>query len=169
MLLPIWMAAQTVPISPKGNKLDFSAQLSGHKVRATFTDFSGTVSFNPGNLADAHFEFAIKTAGLRCETKSQADELKDAHFFDAGKYREMTFKSESVSKDMPSSVVYQVKGKLTIKGATKPVTLQLIATQMGGGYVFRGSFTLDRSAYMIGDHGEMDDKLSCFLELKTGS
>ena len=162
-------SAQTLPINSKGSKLEFNARMGGHKVRATFSDFTGTVNFSPRNLADAHFEFSVKTGSLHCETKSQADALKDVHFFDAGKYREITFKSESVTKDMPSSVVYQIKGKLTVKGVTKPVTLQLIATPSGNGYVFRGSFTLDRSGYLIGDHGELDDKIICFLELKSGT
>jgi polyisoprenoid-binding protein YceI len=63
----------------------------------------------------------IETASVDTGNENREKHLKSPDFFDVAKYPKMTFKS---SKAIFKGDKVEVPGELTIKGVTKPVTLE---------------------------------------------
>ena len=162
------LAAQQYILSSKGSKMELDSRLAGvGSFKAVFTDFAGNISFNPANLKESTFDITIKTNNMHTGNQKADNLLRSAYFFNTDKFATIKIKSTSITKDLPNSIVYQINALLTIKGIAKPVKLQLTATPIGANYLFRGSFSINRLSYNIGDKGDMDDKLTFFVELKA--
>ncbi|CCH78738.1 conserved hypothetical protein [Nostocoides japonicum T1-X7] len=87
------------------------------KVRGSFEDVSGTVTV-ADDLAASKAEVTIQTASITTRNADRDGHLKSADFFDVENNPTITFVSTSFDG---SSLV----GDLTIKGVTKPVTLDV--------------------------------------------
>jgi polyisoprenoid-binding protein YceI len=111
-------------IDPMHSEVQFKVKhLVISTVSGFFKSFSGTVEAGDEDFSDAKIEFSIDIDSLDT-TQTQRDEhLKSAEFFDAATYPHITFKSTSFTKTGDDE--YTLKGDLTIKGVTKPVTLDV--------------------------------------------
>lgn len=111
-------------IDPMHSEVQFKVKhLVISTVSGFFKSFSGTVETENDDFSDAKIEFSIDIDSLDT-TQTQRDEhLKSAEFFDAAQYPHITFKSTSFTKTGDDE--YALKGDLTIKGITKPVTLDV--------------------------------------------
>ena len=87
------------------------------KVRGSFGDVSGTVVVAE-DLADSVADVTIATASVSSGTADRDGHLRSADFFDVENHPEMTFRSTSFDGRT-------LTGDLTIKGITKPVTLEV--------------------------------------------
>ncbi|GMA20950.1 YceI family protein [Arsenicicoccus piscis] len=90
------------------------------KVRGSFDGFSGEASTAPG-LADARIAVSIDAASIDTRNADRDGHLRTGDFFDAESYPTITFVStdvEAVDED-----TLRVAGDLTIKGETRPVTI----------------------------------------------
>ena len=102
-----------------------------------FKTFDATVSFDPANIAASKVSATIKAADILAgypgdyvanhtgtKFSSWEDDLANStNFLDAGKYPTITFVSTSVEPSGERSA--KVTGDLTLKGVTKPVTLDV--------------------------------------------
>jgi polyisoprenoid-binding protein YceI len=112
------LSAGTWTIDPTHTEVGFVARhLMVSKVRGSFTDVSGTVSVGD-ELSDSRAEVAIRTASVSTGTPDRDAHLRSGDFFDADTHPEMTFVSTSFDGET-------LVGDLTIKGVTKPVTLEV--------------------------------------------
>lgn len=98
------------------------------KVRGQFTDWSGSLSYDPENLADASVEATIQIGSIDTANEQRDGHLKSADFFAADEFPTMTFKSSGWSKQGGHIVV---NGELTIRGVSKEVALNV--TENGTG------------------------------------
>ncbi len=89
------------------------------KVRGTFGDFVGTATTGK-NLQDAKIEVTIQTASVDTKSADRDGHLKSADFFDVEQYPTITFVSTDIAAQ---GEVLRVTGDLTIKGISKPVTI----------------------------------------------
>lgn len=127
------------------------------KVRGRFTDYSGTIIFDPDNLKDSKISFEIKVKSVDTGIGKRDKHLLSDDFFDASKYPLMTFTSTSITKGEGNT--YNVNGRLTIKGVSSDLILPLTyggrkdhALAPGMEVIgFNGQVTLDRLAYTVGD------------------
>jgi polyisoprenoid-binding protein YceI len=99
------------------------------EVDGVFKSFDATVTSSKEDFSDAVFEL---TADLKQVTTNQ--ENRDAHLqrddmFDTAKFPTLTFKSTGITAAGPKK--YKLNGNLTIKGVTKPVTLDLTLVGTG--------------------------------------
>jgi polyisoprenoid-binding protein YceI len=90
-------------------------------VLGTFEKFDGTFEYdaqaNTATLATA----TIEAASVNTKDEKRDGHLKSADFFDVEKSPQITFASTSISPIKENR--FTVKGNLTIRGITKPVTL----------------------------------------------
>lgn len=108
----------TWTIDPTHSEVGFVARhLMVTKVRGAFADVAGTVEVAE-QLADSVATVTIQTASVATGTADRDAHLRSADFFDVETFPEMTFVSTSFDG---STLV----GDLTIKGVTKPVTLDV--------------------------------------------
>jgi len=114
----------TWKIDPSHSEVQFKIKhLMISTVTGEFTDFDATLvcagegeDFNGGQVS-----FSAKIASINTKNEQRDGHLKSADFFDAEKYPELTFQSTSL--DLSGGEVV-LKGDLTLKGVTRPVTLK---------------------------------------------
>ena len=121
------MSAQTTQwkIDPMHSEADFAIKhMSISTVHGTFRGISGTITYDPANVAKSGVEASIDVSSVDTGVAPRDKHLKSQDFFDVEKFPTMTFKSTSVHK---AGDHYDVAGDLTLHGVTKPVTLHLDA------------------------------------------
>lgn len=112
----------TYEIDPVHSNVHFSIRhLMITNVRGAFTGVSGTVVFDPQNLAASSVRAAIDVKTIDTRDENRDAHLKTADFFDSDQYPTMTFTSTKI--EQAGDGEYKVTGDLTIHGVTKPVTL----------------------------------------------
>ena len=90
----------------------------GFKVKhMMFTNVKGNFD---NDLKEANLQFEAKVNSIFTNNTDRDNHLKSADFFDAEQYPTLNFKSTKIEGDGNE---YQITGDLTIKGITKPVTL----------------------------------------------
>jgi len=115
-------AVGTWTIDPGHAEVGFVVRHFGlTKVRGRFTDVVGTITV-AGELAASTVEVVIDTASVNSGDQSRDDHLRSADFFDVEHHPTAVFHSTGV---VPSGGTARLTGDLTIKGVTKPVTLQV--------------------------------------------
>jgi len=92
-------------------------------VMGSFKEFEGKASMIENDFTTTKVDVTIKTASIDTEAPDRDAHLKSPDFFDAEKYPEIIFKGSGMTlKDEDN---YELKGNLTIKDVTKPITLSV--------------------------------------------
>ena len=92
-------------------------------VRGAFSKVSGTVNFDPKNLAASKVDATVDVNTVNTREEKRDGHLKSPDFFDVAKFPAMTFKSKKFTS--AGAGKYKVTGDLTIHGVTKEVVLDL--------------------------------------------
>ena len=141
----------TWSIDPVHSSIGFSVRhLMVSKVRGTFGVFTGAITIaedgSPSVTAD------IDVSSVTTGNDQREAHLKSADFFDVAKYPTATFRSTGVRADGDG---FLVDGEFTLKGVTKPISLNLeyngVNPGMGHGEVagFEASVVLNRKDFGI--------------------
>lgn len=96
---------------------------------AHFGQADGAITYDPADVGASKVEVTLPLSGLNSHVPAFDEHLRSADFFDAANHPTVTFRSTSVKaagKDRLSVV-----GDLTIKGITKPVTLEVTINKLG--------------------------------------
>jgi len=162
------VTAQHFVPTAKDSRVEF--RIYTHKngnqlIRGLFPGIKGNIIFNPKQLSKSSFDISVTAASITTANTERDRDIQSAHFLSAALFPEIKIKSVSITSD--GSVVYILHGNLTIKGITKPVNIQFTATPNGNGYLFRGSFQVDRLLYNVGEKGDIDNMVTVFVELRT--
>jgi polyisoprenoid-binding protein YceI len=115
-------ATGTYAIDPSHSRIGFVARHAMvTKVRGSFNDFEGTGYFDAENPANSHLELTIQAVSIDTRSADRDGHLRGNDFFDMETYPTITFTSTAVDK--VDDETYRVTGDLTIKGVTKPVSV----------------------------------------------
>ncbi|CAE7759455.1 yceI [Symbiodinium sp. CCMP2592] len=117
-----------------------------------FNKLNGTIEFDKSDVASSSMSFTIPASSVDTNNKDRDDHVKNAEFFNARQYPEISFESTSISE--VSDGVYALSGNLSFHGETKEITADLTEVRTG---TFRGkpvmgfeaSFSIKRSDYGI--------------------
>jgi len=93
------------------------------KVRGSFKDFEGSGYFDAVDPRRSRLEVTIKATSIDTGNADRDAHLRGNDFFDMEKHPEIRFVSTEVEPDGDNA--YRVTGDLTIKGVTRPVTIDL--------------------------------------------
>ena len=121
----------TYTIDPAHSQVGFNVRHFFSRVPGRFTDFEGNVTFDDKDAAKSSVDVTIKTASISTNNDRRDNHLRSNDFFAADSFPTITFKSTKVTPAGENK--YKVDGNLTIRGITKPVTLE--ATFLGAGAV----------------------------------
>ena len=120
--------AGTWDLDPVHSHIGFTARhLMVSKVRGHFTKFDVQV-VTAENPLDSTVTASIDTASVDTGNEMRDDDLRSERFLDTASHPLMTFRSTSVT---PDGDKYKVTGDLTIRGVTKPVTLDVEVNGFG--------------------------------------
>ena len=91
------------------------------RVRGRFTEFDGTIDFDPADPASGSVLFTIQAASINTNEPARDAHLRSTDFFDVDEHPTLTFVSRQVR--LRNDHEFDVEGDLTIRGVTHPVTL----------------------------------------------
>jgi polyisoprenoid-binding protein YceI len=119
----------TWKIDPAHTNVEFAVKhLMISTVKGRLTDVDGEIVLAEGDLSRSSVTATLKTASIDTRAQQRDEHLRSADFLDVANYPEITFKSRRIIGDSPD---FKVVGDLTIRGATKEVTLEV--TNEGSG------------------------------------
>ena len=115
----------TWKFDPYHTQVEFSAKHLGMMtVRGHFAEVTATGEIYPETPERSTVEATINTASIRTHNEQRDNDLRSSNFLQVDEYPTITFKSTSIEPAGPDR--FALKGDLTIKGNTRPVTLNVV-------------------------------------------
>lgn len=137
--LAVASVAQAAPttwtIDPVHSQVSFSIRHFFSKVPGNFTKFSGSIVYDPEKPEASSVKVEIDATSINTENEKRDGHLKSEDFFFVEKYPTLTFVSTRVAAAEKGKLT--VQGDLTMRGVTKPVTLDVAF--LGAGPTFQGN------------------------------
>jgi polyisoprenoid-binding protein YceI len=119
---PAFASVDTYTIDSDHTSIGFRvSHLVFSKVPGFFRKFEGTLQLDPADLTKGSVSFTIDASSIDTNEPDRDRHLRSDAFFDVDKFPKITFKSTQVRVTAGDRI--QVDGNLTIRGITKPVTL----------------------------------------------
>src|SRR5437867_13311533 len=133
-------APENFSIDPAHSAVGFTIRHLFSRVPGRFTKLEGTIVLDRQDWGKSSVKVSIDAASIDTNEPARDKHLRSDAFFDVAKHPKMTFQSTGVKQLAPNKL--QVAGNLTIRGTTKPVTLDVDVLGFGPGYGggFRGGF-----------------------------
>ena len=121
------VANHTYKIDKAHSEAAFQVRHLLTKVRGQFADFEGAIEFDPDAPEAGSARFTIQAASINTNEPTRDAHLRSADFFAADEFPTLSFVSREVRRR--NAAEFDVIGDLTIRGITRPVTLE--ATYLG--------------------------------------
>ena len=161
----------TWQMDPMHTQVEFSAKHFGMMtVRGHFRDVKSSGQIDPGNLAASSVETSIDVASLTTNNPQRDNDLRSSYFLELEKYPTITFRSTSISAAGEDR--FTLTGDLTVKGITKPLTLQVQRygemndERMGHRVAFSAEGQINRKDYGMEFDMLADNRLVVSHEIK---
>lgn len=146
--LPI--AAQTPKkIDRAKSSIRFVSKQMNVPVEGQFQRFDATVAFDPAKPEATKAEFEVDLGSIDMGSAEGETEARRKPWLNVDAFPRATFVAESIKAAGPGK--YLATGKLTIKGASQPVTAPFTMTEAPGTRTVEGQFTLKRLQFKIGE------------------
>lgn len=147
-------------------------------VRGRFTSYRGTFALDSTDFTRSRFEGEIDVASIDTGNADRDGHLRTGDFFDAENHPKITFKSTSI--EAKGDGEYVVNGDLTIRGVTRPVSLdveyhgtsknpygKIVAGLAARGVVNRKDFGVNFHAVLETGGVALADKVKLELDLQA--
>lgn len=117
-------AQTTWVVEPVHSKVNFTVEhLVISEVDGSFKTFEGKLVASKEDFTDGKISFSVDVVSISTDNDKRDGHLKSEDFFYVEKYPKMTFESTSFKKKKDN--MYELKGNLTIRGVTKPITFSV--------------------------------------------
>ncbi len=156
-------AAQFKPID-QGSAVKFSVNNFGFAVGGTFTGLSGSIAFDQQHAADGSFDVSIDASTVNTDNTLRDSHLKNDGYFDVANYPRIQLVSSALAAGEKAGV-YVFTGYLTMKGKTKAVSFPFAVVPVEGGFIFKGSFTINRKDFGIGGTSTISNEVKVELNV----
>ncbi|RIX79851.1 YceI family protein [Acidovorax cavernicola] len=147
----------TAKLVPDKSQIVFVSKQMGVPVEGSFKRFDAQVAFDPKKPEGGSVVLQIDTASAGFGVPMSDAELPKPTWFDTAHFPQASFRSNAIKALGDGR--FEMAGKLTIKGTTKPVTVpvSIAPSPSSGAYaVATGTLTIQRLDYKVGD-GEWTD------------
>lgn len=139
-------------IDPSHSGVSFTVRHMFTKVRGRFTGFSGTIETEGSSLTNGKVSVQIDAESVDTNDQQRDGHLRTNDFFGTGDNPTITFVSTSITPQGGNNFV--VNGNLTIRGVTRPVSLD--AEYEGGGKTPFGTEVASWTARTAVDRKDFD-------------
>jgi polyisoprenoid-binding protein YceI len=137
--VPALAENQAFRIDPEHTQIGFKVKHFFSKVPGRFNTFEGSAQLDPADLSKGSVSITIDAASIDTNDAARDKHLRSDAFFAVETYPKITFTSTRVVPAGPDKL--KIEGNLTIRGVTRPVTLDVDVLGFGPGYGgLRGGF-----------------------------
>ncbi len=119
----------------------------GIDTKGEFKGLKGSIVWNEENPAASTMQVSVNAGTINTAIELRDKELQEETYFNVDKYPLISFVSTGIAA---ANGAYYATGNLTVKGTTRAVSFPFTATKMANGYLFSGSFSINRLDYGIG-------------------
>ena len=118
-----------------------------------FNRFDGSIQYDAQDPSKCSVLLKVDAASVDSRNQKLDDHIKSPDFLDAKQFNEIVFESEKVKAGKEKGSL-EVEGTLTLRGVSKPLTIQVEPTGMGEGRRgklagFHTRFTVDRTEFGV--------------------
>jgi cytochrome b561/polyisoprenoid-binding protein YceI len=148
------VAAPQAPAEPvawrleDGSKLEFETAWGQTKIEGAFRRFTADIRFSPAALDRSRVSVTIDVSSVATGDAQRDEALPGYDFFNIDEHPRASFvadRFEQVGDDR-----YVARGRLTLRGVTRPVNLPFELKIDGDRARVRGETSLDRTAFGVG-------------------
>lgn len=163
LTLGLALAATQWNMQPKESKLVFVGTQAGAAFEGVFEKFTADIKFDAKDLPGSRFDVRIDMASVNTRDGERDDIIKGSDLFDVkrwpgGHYVAEKFTDRGAGK-------FGATGRLTLRDVTREVPIEFTFANQGGTAWLKGSATLKRLDFGIGQ-GEWQDTESVANEVK---
>ena len=155
------LTAQYKPVD-NGSSVQFKIKNFGINTGGSFSGLQGSILFDAAHPEKAVFDVSLNAASVNTGNDMRDNHLREKTYFDSKQFPLIRIVSKSVTT---KDGAFVLSGNLTMKGHTKEISFPFTATQSGDGYLFKGSFTINRKDFEIGGTSTISNSLEVQLNI----
>jgi len=133
----------------EGSKVHFVIDNFGIATGGDFKGLTGTIKYDPAQPTASDFDVSVDASTIDTDIDSRDNHLRRSEYFDVKNYPKISFQSTKITKANKDGYLYMF-GNITIKGVTKEINFPFTTKAQNGGYLFEGSFKLNRRDFNVG-------------------
>ena len=137
---------------------DYAVNFVGTDVEGSFATLGGDIAFDESNLASSKFSVRIDANSINTGNGMKNKHAKSDKWFDAEKFPSISFTASKFSKTASG---FEAEGILDLHGVKKTMTIPFTFSNN----VFKGSFSVNRLDYGVGNMEGMSKKVSNEIKL----
>jgi len=169
LALPGAAAATDYAMQPAASTLGFSGTFQGASFNGQFGQWTAAISYDTTKLASSKFDVTVALASVKTGDKDRDGALPGSDFFNVAKFPQAHFVTTGFHQNGAQVIA---DGNLTLRGVTKPVSLNVTFKPQGNGATLDVVGTVKRLDFGVGtgDYADTsvigaDVKINAHLQL----
>lgn len=130
-----------------GSTLGFTSNFQGSNFDGHFNKWTAVISYDAAKLASSKFDVTVDLATAKTGDNDRDSALPGADFFNVAKYPQAHFVTTAFHQQGSHAVA---DGMLTLRGVTKPVSLNVVFKPQGSGATLDVTGTVKRLDFGVG-------------------
>jgi len=130
-----------------GSTLGFTSNFQGSSFDGRFNKWTAAISYDAAKLATSKFDVTVDLSTAKTGDNDRDSALPGADFFNVAKYPQAHFVTTGFHQQ-GSQVI--ADGMLTLRGVTKPVSLNVVFKPQGSGATLDVTGTVKRLDFGVG-------------------
>ncbi|RDJ00377.1 polyisoprenoid-binding protein [Dyella solisilvae] len=147
LALPGIASAADYALQPVGSKLGFTGTFQGQSFDGSFGQWTATISYDAAKLASSRFDVEVELASVKTGDSDRDGALPGADFFNVAKYPKAHFVTTGFRQNGAQVIA---DGNLTLRGVTKPVSLNVTFKPVGTGATLDVAGSVKRLDFGVG-------------------
>ncbi len=147
-----------------GSSVKFKIRNLGFNVDGSFSGLDGMIHFDPNNLPISNFDVSVDAGTVNTDNNMRDNHLRNESYFDVKNYPRIRFVSTNVTASNKKDI-YMIVGHLTIKNQTKDISFPFSVVPSNDGYLFKGTFRINRRDFGVGGGSTISDELEVSLDI----
>jgi polyisoprenoid-binding protein YceI len=169
LALPCAATAADYTVQQATSTLGFTGTFQGEAFQGQFGQWTAAIGYDAAKLATSKFDVTVTLASVKTGDKDRDGALPGSDFFNVAKFPQAHFVSTGFHQNGAQVIA---DGNLTLRGVTKPVSLNVTFKPQGSGATLDVTGTLKRLDFGVGtgDYADTsvigaDVKINAHLQL----
>ena len=165
ILISNTIMSQNFIANTENSKIAFVIKNIGLNVNGNFSGLQGTILFDAKDLKSSSINLSVNANSVNTDNNARDKHLRQEEYFNVEKYPLIAFITTKIETAARLNR-YNVEGKLTIKGISKSIKFELIATEKENILDMKCNFEINRRDFKVGGNSlVLSDKVKMNLSL----